>query len=189
MISTNQRRSTRYVQLVVKRAFDIAASVMVLLVLSPLFLLTSLAIKLESHGPIFSVKHEYCYNGRRIQVLRFRSRSRRSVTVIGRFLTRSGLNQLPMLINVLRGEMSIVGPSCHVALPSIPLSDQLSRALLNSPFRPGLISFEGPHHERTDWEPRKIEADLFYISNWSLLLDAKILFLNLFSKATYVQNY
>ena len=144
MISANQRRWTRYLQLVVKRAFDIAASVMVLLVLCPLFLLASLAIKVESRGPIFSVKPEYCYNGQRIQVLRFRSRSRRSETVVGRILTRSGLKVLPMLINVLRAEMSIVGPHCHVGLPSIPVSDQLSRELLNSPFRPGLIRLRSP---------------------------------------------
>ena len=187
MISANQRRSTRYLQLVVKRAFDIAVSLMVLLMLCPLFLLASLAIKLELRGRISSVKPEYCYN-QRIQVLRFRSRSRRSETVVGRILRRSGLKLIPMLINVLRGEMSIVGPHCHVGLPSIPVSDQLSRILLNSPFMPGLISFEVPH-ERTDGELRKIEADLFYISNWSLLLDAKIIFLSVFSKVTYVQNY
>jgi len=108
--------------------------------------------------------------------------------MIGRFLTRSGLDQLPVLINVLRGEMSIIGPHCHIVLPSMPLSDQLSLALLKTPLKPGLFNFEGPD-ERAEQILKQIEADLFYVSNWSLLLDAKILFSKLFSKTTYVHNY
>ena len=93
-----------------------------------------------------------------------------------------------MLINVLRGEMSIVGPRCSIGPPSIPVSDRLSLALRNREFRPGLVNFEDQHGP-ADSELRQIEVDFSYISNWSLLLDAKILFLKFFSKAPYVQNY
>jgi lipopolysaccharide/colanic/teichoic acid biosynthesis glycosyltransferase len=167
-------------QLIAKRAFDIIASALVLVVLSPLLTLVSLAIKLESPGPIFFVTRQYCYNNRIISVPRFRCTRRRSVTFVGNVLTRAGLDMLPMLINVLRGDMSIVGPRCHSALPSTPLSEPLSVALRESSFKPGLISFEGSH-DRANSDLRNIGADLFYISNWSLLLDAKIILLTFFS--------
>ena len=93
-----------------------------------------------------------------------------------------------MLINVLRGDMSIVGPRCHIARPSIPLSDQLMLALRDSPLRPGLVNFEDAYR-RANSEVRQIEADLFYVSNWSLLLDAKILFRNFFSKVSYFRDH
>ena len=175
---------TRYPQLIVKRVFDIAASAIVLLVLSPLLLLASLAIKLESRGPIFTVKRAYCYNNQRVRVLGFRSRGHRDVTACGRFLIRTGLDQLPMLINVLRGEMSIVGLHCHF-LPPPRLNDQLELAFVTRSFRPGLVSLKDP---RADGVSRR-DADLFYISNWSLLLDAKVLFHHFFSTHTYFQNH
>jgi lipopolysaccharide/colanic/teichoic acid biosynthesis glycosyltransferase len=179
---TTHREFTRYLQLVVKRVFDIAVSAIILVVLSPLFLLASVTVKLETQGPIFTVKHVYSYSNQHIRVLRFRSRSRRSASAFGRVLIRSGLDQLPMLINVLRGEMSIVGPHFHV-LPVPQLFDQLPVALLDGPFKPGLVSLEKPARARG--ELSRTNADLFYISNWSLLLDAKILFKHLLSKNTY----
>jgi lipopolysaccharide/colanic/teichoic acid biosynthesis glycosyltransferase len=171
-------------QLVAKRVFDVIASVAVLALLSPLFLLSVLAVRLDSRGPIFSVSRQYCYNNQTIDVLTFRCRG----TFIGRSLMLSGLDRLPMLINVLRGDMSIVGPRCYVGRPSIPLSGQLSLALRNSPLRPGLLNFEDVYGH-VEPKARQIEADLFYISNWSLLLDAKILFRNFFCKVPYIRNH
>jgi lipopolysaccharide/colanic/teichoic acid biosynthesis glycosyltransferase len=178
MVFAEHGRPTRDLQLLAKRAIDIVTSGLALLILSPLFLLTSLAIQVESGRPIFIVRHEYCYNNRHIRALRFRTRSHHTETLVGRFLIRRGLDRLPMLINVLRGEMSIVGPHCHSAVPSIALSDQQSLTLSNGQFRPGLVSFENPERARS-----QLEADLFYIANWSLLLDVKTLFRN-FSNLT-----
>jgi lipopolysaccharide/colanic/teichoic acid biosynthesis glycosyltransferase len=173
--------------LIAKRAFDIIASVLVLVILSPLLIFASLAIKLESNGPVLSVTRQYCYNNQNFSVLRFRCTNHRSETFIGNVLRRAGLDILPMLINVLRGDMSIVGLRCHSAISSVPLSSSVSVAFHESSFRPGLISFEG-FHDRGNSELRNIEADLFYISNWSLLLDAKIILRTLFSKTSYVQR-
>ena len=175
---------TRYPQLIVKRAFDIAASAMVLLVLSPLLLLASLAIKLKSRGPIFSVRHVNCYNNQHVRVLAFRTRSHRSLTAFGRVLIRIGLDQLPVLINVLRGDMSIVGPHYYILPPPQVYNQQLS-AGLGGRFRPGLIGFKGPNARR---DLSRTDADLFYIFNWSLFLDLKIFFRYLFSMDTYFQN-
>jgi lipopolysaccharide/colanic/teichoic acid biosynthesis glycosyltransferase len=171
-------------QLVAKRVFDVIASAAMLALLSPLFLLSLLAVRLDSRGPIFSVGRQYCYNNQTIDVLTFWCRP----SFIGRSLALSGLDKLPMLINVLRGDMSIVGLRPYSGRPSIPLSARQSLALRNSPLRPGLLSFEDVSG-RVDSKARQIEADLFYISNWSLLLDAKILFRNLFSRAPYIQNH
>jgi lipopolysaccharide/colanic/teichoic acid biosynthesis glycosyltransferase len=166
-------------QLVVKRVFDIVISAIVLLAFSPLFLLASLTLKLETGGPIFSARHIYCYNNQHLRILRFRSH--RFVSAFGRLLTRSGLDQLPMLINVLRGEMSLVGSHFYV-LPPPGLYDELPSTLLVGPLKPGLVSFKGPH---AGPELSPTDADLFYISNWSFVLDLKILVRFLFSKDTY----
>ena len=174
----------RYSQLIVKRVFDVTVSTIALLLLSPLFLLVVLAIRLGTGGPIFSVEQAYRCNNRPIRVLRFRTRNHGPVNAFGPFLTRSGLDQLPMLISVLRGEMSIVGPHRYI-LPPLRIYDQVSPAFLNAPFLPGLVSFELPlpaGGEGTD-----MDADTFYVLNWSLHLDAKVLFRYLFSKEAYIR--
>ena len=166
-------RITRDIRLLVKRAFDIVASGLGLLLLSPLFLLTSLVILIESRGLVFVVTHMYFYNNRRFRTIRFRSHNHHTETLVGSFLIRRGLDRLPMLANVLRGEMSIVGPHCRSTSTAVPLSDEQLLALSSSPFRPGLVSFEIPEQVGSE-----IDADFFYVANWSLLLDAKIVLMN-----------
>jgi putative colanic acid biosysnthesis UDP-glucose lipid carrier transferase len=160
-----------HLQLLLKSVVDVGISGTILLILSPLFLLASLAAKLETRGPIFSVKHAYCYGGRHIKLLRFRSRSRRDLAVWGRFLIRTGLDRLPMLINVLRAEISIVGLRLY-DLPPPQLNNQLLPVSLETRFKPGLVSFKGRRDGR---ELSHAEADLFYLSNYSFGLDLKIL--------------
>jgi lipopolysaccharide/colanic/teichoic acid biosynthesis glycosyltransferase len=165
-------------QLAAKRAFDIVASGLILVVLSPLLILTFVAIKLSTRGAIFFVTSEHHRDNRTIHVLRFRCTRSCSVTFIGRSLISSGIDRLPMLINVLRGEMSIVGPRSHVVHPSVSDSDHRSLELHAGLFKPGLINPAEVMRGSTD-------TDLFYISNWSLALDAKIIVLKLLSKESY----
>ena len=183
MAASNPSRS----QLIVKRAFDIVASVVVLVVLSPLLAFVSLAIKVESSGPVFSVKNQYWHNSRVISVLRFRCTKRRSITMVGRVLILTGIETVPMLINVLLGDMSIVGLRRRSAPPSVPVAQPLSISLRESAFKQGLISL-GELHDEFDFELRGIEANQIDISNWSLLLDVKIIFRTSVSKASYVQH-
>jgi lipopolysaccharide/colanic/teichoic acid biosynthesis glycosyltransferase len=167
----------------VKRVFDVAVSTLALLLLSPLFLFVLLYIRIGTGGPIFSVERAYRCNNQPIRVLRFRTRNHGSVNAFGPFLIGSGLDQLPMLIGILRGEMSIVGPHRY-ALPPLRSYDRVSPAFLNAPFLPGLVSFELPlpAGDGTD-----MDADTFYVLNWSLHLDAKVLFRHLFSKEAYIR--
>ena len=151
--------------------------------LSPLLLLTALAIMLETNGPIFSVTHESYCRRRSIQIVRFRTGEPRGH--VGRMLTRSRLDRLPMLFNVLRGDLSIIGPRCRVdILPSL-VPDVVANPLYDNAFRPGLISLELPD-ELADPILGQNEADLYYVSHWSLWLDLKILLLHLFSKGAYL---
>jgi polysaccharide biosynthesis protein PslA len=174
----------RYLQLIIKRVFDVAVSTIALLLLLLVFLLVLLAIRLWTGGPIFSVKRAYRCNNQPIHVLRFQTRNHGSVNAFGPFLTRSGLDQLPMLISVLRGDMSVVGPHRYVQ-PPLRIYDQVSPAFLNAPFLPGLVSFELPLP--TAGELSDMDADIFYVLNWSLYLDAKVLFRHLFSKEAYIR--
>jgi len=167
------RHLTRGIQLTVKRALDIALSALGLFVLSPVFLLASGAIALESNGTVFSAKHVYGFNNQQIRLLSFRCRTHRAETLAGQFLVRSGLDRLPVLINILRGDMSFVGTHSYV-LPPQHFDDQVALPCTNNFFRPGLFSYERD-------ESDAIEADLSYILNWSLLLDAKIIFRHLSS--------
>ena len=180
----------RYLQLIVKRVFDIAASTIGLVLFSPLLLPASLAIKLESQGPIFSVKHVYCHNNQHVRVLRFRTRSHGDVTIGGRFLIRTGLDQLPMLINVLRGEMSIVGPRPHPIALNAMFQQRIAPFSRRHNVKPGLTGWAQVNGLRGETDTiekmqRRIDYDLYYIDNWSFMLDLKIIVLTLFSKSAY----
>ena len=168
-----ERQLTRGVQLTVKRALDVALSALGLFVLSPVFLLASVAIVLESNGTVFSVKHVYGFNNQPIRLLSFRCRTDRTETLAGQFLVRSGLDRLPVLVNILRGDMSFVGTHSYV-LPPQRFDDWVALPCTNDFFRPGLFSYETDQSDAT-------QADLSYIWNWSLLLDAKIIFRHLSS--------
>ncbi len=173
----------KWFQLGIKRALDVVVAALILAALSPLLLLTALAIKLETNGPIFLITREDYYRRRSIQVVRFRTGENRGL--VGSMLTRSGLDRLPMLFNVLRGDLSIVGPHCQVdVLPSL-VPDVFPKPLYDNAFRPGLISLELPD-ELVDPISGQIEADLYYVSHWSLWLDLKIIFLHLLSKSAYL---
>jgi lipopolysaccharide/colanic/teichoic acid biosynthesis glycosyltransferase len=180
----------RSLQLITKRAFDIVISGTVLIFSSPLTLVVSLAIKLDSRGPVLSRRIAYCYDNHTIKIVRFRCSSFWGTpTRVGRLLSLNGLDRLPMLLNVLRGEMSIVGLHSYVVPLSQPFA-RLSNTLQSSTFKPGLLNWDRVHvYEKRSAPPnvrQQVEDDLFYVENWSLLLDAKILLTTLFSKASYL---
>ena len=159
-----------------KRLFDIAGAAIALTLLAPLFVIIVVSIKLESGGPIFSRKTVYGYKDRAVSIFRFRSLTARDernrdfcLTWVGRVLLRTGLDQLPKLFNVLLGDMTIVGPrpySCPQDLLGYWIAPLLDGV------RPGLTSWS---HKGSVTIEQRIDDDLCYVKNWSLLLDIKII--------------
>ena len=194
--------------LCVKRIFDITVAIIGLIVLSPLFLVICIAIKLDSRGPVVFRNTRHGFNNEEIRVLKFRSmatiedgdqfmqavKNDPRVTRVGQVIRRTNIDELPQLINVLRGEMSLVGPrphaTAHNALFNIAITP-LSRRHNVKPGITGWAQVNGYRGATDAFEKmqRRIEYDLYYIDNWSFLFDLKILIMTLFSKKAYVNAY
>ena len=178
---------------------DTAISVVALIFLAPLFMLIGLAIKIESRGPVFFRQRRFGFNNQEFFVYKFRTmyhdlrdeggalatkRHDHRVTLIGRFLRRTSLDELPQLLNVLRGEMSVVGPRAHPV--NMRVGDQLIHDRIQDyaarhrvkPGITGLAQVNGNRGEVHSVEKaeRRIQLDLMYIENWSVWLDLEIVF-------------
>ncbi|WP_136246794.1 undecaprenyl-phosphate glucose phosphotransferase [Halomonas borealis] len=176
----------------IKAAEDKLLSGAALLVLSPLMLLLALTVKLTSRGPVFYRQERMSWNGESFQMLKFRSMPvdsescgvhwggarDKEVTPVGRFLRRSSLDELPQLINVFTGDMSLVGPRPERTVFVEQFKHQIPGYMQKHMMRAGITGWAQVHGWRgdTDLEAR-IEHDLWYIDNWSVWLDLKILLL------------
>ncbi|MDQ0574551.1 sugar transferase [Agromyces albus] len=181
-----------------KRAFDLVISSLALVVLSPVFLVIGLLVRNGSRGPVFYLQERVGLNGRRFRMLKFRSmvvdaeaqlpslldRSEGSgvlfklkadprVTRIGAVLRRYSLDELPQLVNVLLGDMSLVGPRPPLASEAERYDERTRRRLLVRPGITGLWQTQG----RSDlsWED-SVRLDLYYVENWSLTGDIIVLY-------------
>ena len=194
--------------LCLKRAFDVAFATIGLIVLSPLFLIVSIAIKLDSPGPVFFRNMRHGFNNEEIGVLKFRSMTSVEdgrqftqviendprVTRIGRIIRRTNIDELPQLINVLRGEMSLVGPRPHATAHNALFNEVIAPFSRRHNVKPGITGWAQVNGYRgvTDaFEKmqRRIEYDLYYIDNWSFLFDIEIMLMTLFSKKAYINAY
>jgi exopolysaccharide biosynthesis polyprenyl glycosylphosphotransferase len=190
------RRRTRRTPLggYAKRAFDIVVAVLSLAVLAPLFVLVAVAIKLETPGPIFFLQRRGGFRGRPFLVTKFRTmtasddgdvitqamRSDPRVTRVGKVLRKTSIDELPQLFNVLCGEMSIVGPRPHAVAHDRHfrgVDARYGRRFKARPGITGLAQVSGCRGETKDASAvrRRIDYDLQYIANWSLLLDLSIM--------------
>lgn len=187
------RRRTFYL----KRLEDIVIAASALFFLLPLFLIVALLIKLDSPGPILYRQQRYGFNNRPFSIYKFRSmrvhqeksntvtqatRNDPRITRSGAFLRRSSIDELPQLLNVLEGSMSIVGPRPH----AIPHNEYYGTLFAEYNARhnvhPGITGWAQANGLRgeTDTEEkmrRRVEYDLYYIENWSLLFDIKIIWM------------
>ena len=178
---------------VVKQALDYVGAAAGLVLLSPLMAMVALAIKLDSRGPVFFKQRRNGYNQRVIKVYKFRTmtvteddnvvqatRGDQRITRVGRILRATSLDELPQLINVLRGEMSLVGPRPHALSHNAHYSKFLNRYANRHVVKPGITGlaqvngFRGPT-EDLELMRKRVECDLAYIENWSLWLDIKII--------------
>lgn len=176
----------------VKAAEDKILAGLALLLLSPLMLVIALAVKLTSRGPVLYRQERMSWNGESFQMLKFRSMpvdseaagvcwggaSGKRVTLVGRFLRRSSLDELPQLINVVKGEMSLVGPRPERTVFVERFKHEIPGYMQKHMVRAGITGWAQIHGWRGDTDLKaRIEHDLWYIDNWSVWLDLKILFL------------
>jgi len=188
----------------VKRALDIVFSVFVIMgLLSWMVPLLSVLMKLESKGPLFYVEERNGLDYKKFKCYKFRtlkvgvsddnhvSVNDVRVTKLGRFLRKTSIDELPQFINVLRGDMSVVGPRPHMLAYNKAYANQVDNVQLMARHRivPGITGlaqvrgFRGAIEKDTDIIGR-VKLDLFYIKNWSVLLDVKIVFMTLVKLVT-----
>ncbi|WP_024512604.1 undecaprenyl-phosphate glucose phosphotransferase [Bradyrhizobium sp. ARR65] len=192
----------------VKRAFDVAGAIIGLIFLSPLFVIVSLAIKLDSRGPVLFRQTRHGYNNEPIRVLKFRTmtvmedgdnfkpvtRHDPRVTRLGRLLRRTNIDELPQLVNVLAGDMSIVGPRPHATSQNETFAELISSFSRRHNVKPGITGWAQVKGYRGDTDTlekmqRRVEHDLYYIDHWSFLFDLRIILLTAFSRDVYVNAY
>jgi Undecaprenyl-phosphate glucose phosphotransferase len=194
-----QRAPLGVVEQTAKRSLDLVVATAVLLLLAPLLAFVAIAIKLDSAGPVLFLQTRIGFSGRPFRILKFRTmsslddgpvvrqatRDDRRVTRVGRWLRRSSVDELPQLINVLRGDMSLVGPRPH----ALAHDNQYTQMIANYSFRhhvkPGLTGWAqvcGYRGETPtlDLMEKRVQHDLWYINHWSLWLDLKVMVLTAF---------
>lgn len=181
-----------------KRALDVAASLLLLALFAPLLLLAALLIKLESPGPALFRQTRGGLGGARFQILKLRTmhcredgpeltqaqRGDSRVTRLGRLLRATSIDELPQLLNVLRGDMSMIGPRPHAAAHDDYYGARIPDYHVRYLTRPGLTGWAQVKGLRGGTQTveamrRRVEADIDYIQTWSILKDAKIVMLTI----------
>lgn len=178
---------------VVKRIMDVTGSITGLVLFSPLMLLVALLIKLTSPGPVIYSQERVGLHNRQFKMYKFRSMEVREekngwtkqndprVTPIGRIIRRTSIDELPQLYNVLIGNMSLVGPRPERPFYVEKFREEIPRYMVKHQVRPGMTGWAQINGYRGDTSIRKrIDCDLYYIENWTIGLDIKILFLTFF---------
>jgi Undecaprenyl-phosphate glucose phosphotransferase len=181
---------------VVKRLEDLIVSGIALLVFAPFMPLIALAIKLESKGPVIFRQQRFGFNSNNITIYKFRTmvesaaddphcaparRNDPRVTRVGRFLRQTSLDELPQLFNVLRGDMSLVGPRPHAVLHDVHFASVVDGYLARHRVKPGITGWAQVNGLRGEVDSvekveKRLKFDLEYIDHWSLWFDLKILF-------------
>lgn len=179
---------------VLKRVFDIVVSATALVLLSPLLAVVAFLVKLESPGPALFTQVRYGEDGKSFQIYKFRSMTTAAcastevrqatqgdarVTRLGRFLRRSSIDELPQLLNILRGEMSVVGPRPHAVPHNEHYRTLIRGYMLRHKVKPGLTGWAQIHGLRGETETldkmaNRVQFDLDYLRQWSLALDIYI---------------
>ena len=190
-----QRAPLSVIEQCVKRCFDMIGATVMLLLLSPLMLLTALLIKLDSHGPVLFLQTRNGFNGRPFRIVKFRTmhvledgdvirqatRADSRVTRLGRWLRRANIDELPQLFNVLNSDMSLVGPRPHPVALNNEYDKLIATYALRNHVKPGITGWAQVNGYRgetptTDLMEQRVAHDLWYINNWSMWSDIKILF-------------
>lgn len=188
-----------------KRIFDIVFSAFALICLLPVFMILAIAIKSESKGSVFYCPVRIGRNGKSFKLFKFRSmlcndnatdgsKSTRNnderITKLGRIIRKYSLDELPQFLNVLFGDMSVVGPRPHRVFLNKLMQKEVDNYMLRHYLKPGITGWaqvngwRGPT-ETEEQKTQRTEHDLWYMKNWTLELDFKIIYLTVFSQKTH----
>ncbi len=189
-----QRAPLSVTERAVKRVLDLTFALLALVFLTPVVILTALAIRLDGPGPVIFRQNRNGFNGRQFVMFKFRTmtvqenddivaqatRNDPRVTKIGRVLRAASIDELPQLVNVIRGEMSLIGPRPHALAHDNYFEKVLEDYAFRHHVKPGMTGWAQVHGLRgatptVDAISRRVKMDLWYINNWSLWLDIQIL--------------
>lgn len=194
---------------VVKAVEDRVLAVLILVLISPLMVLLTIGVKLSSKGPVLFKQKRHGLGGKEVEVWKFRSmrvhnesdgvvtqatRNDPRITRLGRFMRKASLDELPQFINVLRGDMSIVGPRPHAVEHDRYYQQLLQDYVQRNHVKPGVTGWAQVNGLRGETETvekmaKRVEYDLAYVRNWSLLLDIRIIiktvFVGFFARDAY----
>ena len=189
----------RYVPLsnaFVKRCMDVVGSIVCIILFSPVMLLSAILVKATSKGPLIFAQERVGLHNKPFKMYKFRTmyvqteeeeqkgwtkKNDPRVTEVGKFLRKTSLDEFPQLFNVLKGDMSLVGPRPERPQYVEKFREEIPRYMIKHQVRPGMTGWAQVNGYRGDTSIRKrIEHDLYYIENWTLGLDVKILFLTVF---------
>ncbi len=179
-----------------KRLMDIVGSALGLIILSPLLLVLAVLVKITSKGPVIFKQERVGLHNKPFKMYKFRTMEVQSeavekegwtvrddprVTRIGRILRRTSMDELPQLWNILKGDMSIVGPRPERPQFVERFREEIPRYMIKHQVRPGLTGWAQVNGYRGNTSiRRRIDCDLYYIENWSMIFDIKIIFMTLF---------
>jgi len=189
-----------------KRVFDIAFSITMLLVCAPLMLVVAVAIKLTSRGPVFFLQDRVSLNGRQFKMIKFRSmyvqdtrtsdechtaRFDKRVTPVGRLLRRMSIDEFPQFLNVLKGDMSVVGPRPELIFFVQKFRHEIPWYMARHNVKCGITGWAQVNGLRGSATSilQRIEYDLYYMQNWSILLDLRIILMTIVNGMLASQAY
>ena len=183
--------------IIIKRIMDVAGSLLGILITSPIMLAAVILIKLTSPGPVIFKQERVGLHNKPFDMYKFRTMERQPpgeekkawtvrndprVTPVGRFLRRTSLDELPQLFNILRGNMSLVGPRPERPHFVEKFKEEIPRYMVKHQVRPGLTGWAQVNGLRGDTSIRKrIEYDIYYIENWTIWFDLKIILMTFFT--------
>ena len=187
---------TNFFNSFVKRGVDIVGALFCIVIFAPIMLGTAVLIKLTSKGPVLYSQERVGLHNRKFRMYKFRSMEVQTpkeeqgcwtvkndprVTPIGRIIRSTSIDELPQMFNVLLGDMSLVGPRPERPFFVEKFQEEIPRYMVKHQVRPGITGWAQINGLRGDTSIKKrIEYDLYYIENWTLAFDIKILFLTLF---------
>lgn len=187
----------------IKRALDVVLALIALILASPFMLLTMVAIKLDSPGPVIFKQRRLGLHGQEFWFYKFRSmtvnaehtgsgvysgKNDARVTRVGRFIRATSIDELPQLINILKGDMSCIGPRPPLTYHPWPIEDYSEEQRRMFEVRPGVSGWAQVNGRKdVEWN-RRIELNVWYVDHCSLRLDAKIFFMTIFKVLVNADN-